>query len=65
HMPCRPRKGTDFKKKVLGPSVHVSDFLIETIGPLKNDQNKASAIMVLLLGQVKWMIDIFEWMHPG
>ncbi|CAG8855589.1 2244_t:CDS:2, partial [Gigaspora margarita] len=55
----------------------LSDFLTETIGPLKDDQEKARVMMVLganrdsywdsvkLLEQVRRAIRIFERTHPG
>ncbi|CAG8814155.1 25305_t:CDS:2 [Gigaspora margarita] len=46
------------RKKGLGSAMHISDFLIETIGPLKDDQEEARVIMV------KRAIDIFEQTHP-
>ncbi|CAG8841267.1 10184_t:CDS:2 [Gigaspora margarita] len=57
--------------------IHVSDFLIETIGPLRDDLKEAHEMMVLelhhngfwnakkLIIQVKQAINIFERTHPG
>ena len=35
------------RKKGLGPGVHISKFLTETIGLLKDDQEKVCVMMVL------------------
>ncbi|CAG8841710.1 34657_t:CDS:2, partial [Gigaspora margarita] len=59
-------------KKRLDSTVHVSDFLTETIGPLKDDQKKACVLgtnrdgywdSVKLLKQVQQAIKIFERTH--
>ncbi|CAG8744506.1 2151_t:CDS:2, partial [Gigaspora rosea] len=35
------------RKKGLGSSIHISNFLVETIGPLKDDQDEPRSMMVL------------------
>lgn len=64
------------RKKGQGQGVHVSDFLTETIGPLKDDLEEARVTMILganrdgywnntkLIEQVEHAINIFERTHP-
>ncbi|CAG8776622.1 22679_t:CDS:2, partial [Gigaspora rosea] len=47
------------RKKGLGLGVHVSNFLTETIGPLRNNLEEMYLIIV------QWAINIFERTHPG
>ncbi|CAG8610114.1 10793_t:CDS:2 [Cetraspora pellucida] len=72
----RSRKRATIMKKEFGSAVHVSNFLTETIGPLKDEQEEACVMMVLdanrdgywdskkLLEQVVQAVDIFERTHP-
>ena len=72
-----PQEEQPLRKKGLGQGIHVSDFLTETIGPLKDDTGEARVTMVLganrdgywngekLLIQLRRAIDIFERTHPG
>ncbi|CAG8811727.1 24145_t:CDS:2, partial [Cetraspora pellucida] len=55
------------RKKRLGAAMHISDFLTETIGSLKDDQEEARVMMnsEKLLEQVKWVVNIFEQTHLG
>ncbi|CAG8801838.1 14019_t:CDS:2, partial [Gigaspora rosea] len=77
HAMWGPEGEQPLRKKELGLGVHVSDFLTETIGPLRDNLEEARAIMVLgsrnggfwdtnkLLNQVQRAINIFERTHPG
>ncbi|CAG8780141.1 2667_t:CDS:2 [Cetraspora pellucida] len=72
-----PEGKQPLRKKGLGKGLHVSEFLVETIGRLKDEKEEARLIMQLganhdgywdgqkLLPQVKNAIDIFETTHPG
>ena len=64
------------RKKGQGQGVHISDFLTEIIGPLKDDFGEARVTMVLgancdgywdsnkLVDQIEQALNIFEWTHP-
>lgn len=77
HAVWGPEGEQPLRKKGLGLGVHVSDFLTETIGPLKDEQEEACVTMILganrdgfwdsrkLLEQVIRAINIFERTHPG
>ncbi|CAG8639691.1 10105_t:CDS:2, partial [Gigaspora margarita] len=77
HSVWGPEKEQPLYKKGLGSAIHISDFLTETIEPLKYDQEKAHIMMILdanrdgywnsvkLLEQVQQAIKIFERTHPG
>jgi hypothetical protein len=64
-------------KKGLGQGIHVSDFVTETIGPLKDEEREARVIITLgaaydgywnsekLVEQVHKAVAIFERTHPG
>ncbi|CAG8799636.1 19386_t:CDS:2 [Cetraspora pellucida] len=77
HSVWSPEGEQPLRKKGLGAAVHISDFLTETIGSLKDDQEEAHVMMVLganydgywdsekLLKQVKRVVNIFERTHLG
>ncbi|CAG8648645.1 16006_t:CDS:2, partial [Cetraspora pellucida] len=70
-------KEQPLRKKEIGLGIHVSDFLTEMIGPLRDDLEEARAMIVLgshhdgywdakkLIIQVRQAIDIFKRTHPG
>ena len=72
-----PEGEQPLRKKGLGQGIHVSEFLTETIGRLKDDQGEAREFMVLgakydgywngekLVSEVRRVVDIFERTHPG
>ncbi|CAG8488027.1 15680_t:CDS:2 [Cetraspora pellucida] len=74
---CRWMHKLGFHFQRLGPCMHISDFLTETVGPLKDSQEEAHIMIILganrdgfwdsakLLEQVRQAIDIFERTHPG
>ncbi|CAG8823881.1 20874_t:CDS:2, partial [Gigaspora margarita] len=47
HAMWGPEKEQPLRKKRIGLSIHVSDFLIEMIRPLRNDLEEAHAMIVL------------------
>ncbi|CAG8820587.1 29089_t:CDS:2, partial [Gigaspora margarita] len=74
HSVWGPKREQPLCKKGLGSAIHISNFLMETIGLLKDDQEKARVLgsnrdgywnSVKLLKQVQRAIRIFERTHPG
>ncbi|CAG8464817.1 16305_t:CDS:2, partial [Cetraspora pellucida] len=78
--PCAvwcPEEEQPLRKKRLGLGIHISDFMMEMIEPLKDKEEEACVTMVLgarhngfwdmekLHQQVKRVIKIFERTHPG
>ncbi|CAG8845986.1 1953_t:CDS:2, partial [Gigaspora margarita] len=71
HSVWGPEREQPLCKKGLGFTIHISDFLTETIGPLKDNQEKILGAnrdgywdLVKLLKQVQWVIKIFEQTYP-
>ncbi|CAG8711876.1 2155_t:CDS:2, partial [Cetraspora pellucida] len=74
---CPNEKKQPLRKKGIGLDIHVSDFLMKMIRPLRDDLEEAHAMMILgshhdgycdakkLIIQVRQAIDIFERTHPG
>lgn len=46
HSVWGPESEQPLRKKGLGSAMHISDFLTETIGPLKDDQEEARVMMI-------------------
>ncbi|CAJ0752739.1 16820_t:CDS:2, partial [Entrophospora sp. SA101] len=66
--PCAvwgPQEEQPLRKKGLSQGIHVSGFLTETIGPLKDDTGEARVTMVLGANRDGYWNDIFERTHPG
>ncbi|CAG8530208.1 16373_t:CDS:2 [Cetraspora pellucida] len=60
HLLSAPKGEQLLRKKELGKGLHISKFLVETIGRLKDEEEEASLMMQL----VKKAIEIFERSHP-